>query len=462
MPPGAKTGRRDAILCTPGKDPAIPASEWAVVATPCKCRQGRAPRGRASRYDSRVIALRILVLTVGVAIGVIMPFSPVILSSLGFGSGAIGLIVSLGAIGITVAIPAWGHLADVRLGRPRTLQVSGVGAALVALALLGPWPAIALACLFIVFWVFEAAWQQTADAITVNALVGRGREFGRVRLLTSLSFAIGTTVAGFIYQQTGYAWAFVITAAAALAMVAASLGVPDVARADLAAHVRHSDDRTSASASRPRSWRLGSAGVALRVAPRLGTILVAIGLVHVGVISGNTFLGLRIIELGGGPSDVALSAGLSALAEIPSMLVVGWVASRVGLRGLFAISAMLYAVSLASWVVLDSPTLIIASRVLTGMAYASMTVGVVLTMAAVLPPELQATGQGLFQTTAFGATAVIANILGGFLYSTIGAGAVFGLGAVTAVIGCVVGWFVFPRRPEHPEMPAGDAIMAGT
>ena len=53
--------------------------QGAVVATRCK-----RPR-RRSLYNSRVIALRILVLTVGVAIGVIMPFSPVILSSLGFG-----------------------------------------------------------------------------------------------------------------------------------------------------------------------------------------------------------------------------------------------------------------------------------------------------------------------------------------------------------------------------------------
>ena len=123
---------------------------------------------------------------------------------------------------------------------------------------------------------------------------------------------------------------------------------------------------------------------------------------------------------------------------------------------------MLYAVSLAGWAVLDSPTLIIASRVLTGVAYASMTVGVVLTMAAILPPELQATGQGLFQTTAFGATAVVANVLGGFLYSTVGSGAVFGLGAITAVVGCVIGWFVFPRRSERSEIPPGDAIMAST
>ena len=41
--------------------------------------------------------------------------------------GEIGLITSAGAIGFTIAVPAWGHLADVRLGRPRTLQVCALG-----------------------------------------------------------------------------------------------------------------------------------------------------------------------------------------------------------------------------------------------------------------------------------------------------------------------------------------------
>jgi MFS transporter, PPP family, 3-phenylpropionic acid transporter len=409
-----------------------------------------------------VTALRVLVLTVGVAIGVIMPFGPVILQSLGFGPGAIGFILSIGAVAIAAAIPAWGHLADVRLGRPRTLQVCAIAAAVTLLALLVAWPPLILATLFVVFWVFQSAWQQLSDAITINMLRGRGIRYGRIRWLTSLSFAIATIVAGFIYRQAGYGTAFVIAAGTALVMAGASLGIPDVARADLAAHDRSSSTMPPGSSSRPRGWRLGSAGVALRVAPRLGLILVAIALVHVGVISGNTFLGLRLIELGGGPSDVALSAGISALAEIPSMMVVGWVASRVGLRGLFAISAGCYAICLAGWAVLDVPALIIASRLLTGVAYAAMTVGVVLTMASILPPELQATGQGLFQTTAFGATAVVANVVGGLLYSTVGSGAVFGLGAIAAVGGGVVGWFAFPRGMGRPEMPTSDAIMADT
>ncbi|HEX7474252.1 MAG TPA: MFS transporter [Candidatus Limnocylindrales bacterium] len=391
-------------------------------------------------------SLRIMVLSVGVAVGVFLPFVAVILAELGFSPSAIGLVFALGAIAFTVAVPAWGHLADVRLGRPRTLQVGAVGAAIVLLVLLGSWPRPVVAILFVAFWVFESSWQPLSDAMTVNALPGRGRGYARVRLLTSFSFAVGTVAAGLVFDRTGYRPAFVIAAVCALAMAIASAGIPDIARADLSAL------RSTLSAEGParggpaghRTWHFGSAGVALRVAPRLGLVLTAVALVHVGVISGNTFLGLRLVELGGGPSAVALSAGLSAVAEIPAMLVVGWAASRIGLRGLFAGSASIYAVCLASWAIADAPGLIIASRLLTGLAFAGLVVSVVLTIATLLPSDLQATGQTLFQMTAFGVAAIAANVVGGFLYGSVSPAAAFSLGALMAVVGAVVGWFVLP------------------
>ena len=196
-----------------------------------------------------------------------------------------------------------------------------------------------------------------------------------------------------------------------------------------------------------RTWGLGSAGVALRVAPRLVLILVAIALVHVALVATNSFLGLRIIELGGTPSDVGLAAGLSAITEIPAMMGVGWVVRRIGLRGLFAASAVLYAVCLGSWAVLTSPELIIASRVLTGLGFAGVTVGVVLTIAVVLPPDLQATGQGLFQMTAYGVDRLRRRTWSvGSCSGRSAAAPSFAFGALAAVAGCVVGWFAFPRR----------------
>ena len=83
-----------------------------------------------------MIALRVLNLALGLAIGVFVPFISVILASRGFGPAQIGLVASLGALGFTIAVPAWGHLADVRLGRPRTLQVCAIGAGVAVVLLL--------------------------------------------------------------------------------------------------------------------------------------------------------------------------------------------------------------------------------------------------------------------------------------------------------------------------------------
>ena len=198
---------------------------------------------------------------------------------------------------------------------------------------------------------------------------------------------------------------------------------------------------------------IGSLGVALKVAPRLGLVLLAVAALHIGIISGFTFLGLRLVELGGSPSDVALSSGVSAAAEIPAMLLAGQAARRLGLRWIFVGSALLYAACLASWTVLDSPGAIIATRAITGVAFAGVVVGTVLTIAALLPADLQATGQALFQTTAFGIAAIIANILGGLLYATVGFAAVFGLGAVLALVAAAIGWFAFPSRAADRVAP---------
>jgi PPP family 3-phenylpropionic acid transporter len=397
-----------------------------------------------------VIALRFVVLTLGVALGVFYPFISVILADLGFRPAEIGLIASIGAVGFTLSVPAWGHLADVRFGRPLTLQICAGGAALAVAAMTLPLPAVLIAALFMVFWVFESAWQPLADALTVNAV--DGRSYARVRSLTSLSFAAGAIVAGFVYDRTGYGAAFVAFVVASLAMAIAARHVPDVGRAVLG------DDRGHGpGAAAGRVARLGSAGVALRVAPRLALVLVAVSLLHVGIISGFTFLPLRIGEIGGQPSDVALAAGLSAAVEIPTMLVAGGVARRIGLRGMFVGSALIYAAALGSWIVLEVPAAIIVTRAFTGIAFAGAVVAVVLTVATLLPAQLQATGQSLYQTMAFGIAAIIANIVGGTLYGAIGHEAVFGLGALMAVAAATLGFWAFPRDATRRRADGGPA-----
>jgi len=389
-----------------------------------------------------VVALRVVVLALGAALAVIYPFISVILAERGFGPAEIGLIASIGALGFTVAVPAWGHLADVRLGRPRTLFVTGIAGAIAVALLVAPWPPLVIAILFWLFWIFESPWQPLADAVTVNAV---GRDYARVRLLTSLSFAVVVIAAGFLYDVTGYAAAYVLFAGCAVVMAIAALGVPDVARADLSAHREVGRRRL-----------LGSTGVAFRIAPRLALVLGAVGLVHVGILAGFTYLPLRIVELGGSSADVALASGSSAAMEIPAMLGAAAVARRIGLRGVFVGSALLYGVCMASWTVIEAVPLIILTRTLTGVAFAGILVGTVMTIGRLLPAELQATGQALYQTIAFGAAAIVANLVGGILYEVLGPAAVFAFGAGLAALAVVIGFVSWPRFRRVTATPTAE------
>lgn len=410
---------------------------------------------KSGGYDLRVMSLRFLVLAVGVALGVLYPFVAVILGSFGFSPGEIGGITALAALASTLAVLTWGHVADVRIGRTRTLQICVLGASAAALALLVHWPPVVIVLVVLVLYLFVSSYQPLADALTVNAIRSRSG-YARVRSLTSLSFAIAAVIAGFLYDRTGYGLAFILFAAASGVLAMSASGLPDAGRADLAAHVAAraptGDPGDAEGGPGPPRRGFGSAGVALRLAPRLRGVLVVITVLFIGLIASITFVGVRIVELGGRPSDVALASGVSAGAEVPTMFAASWIANRIGLRTMFAAGAALYAVVLIVWAFTDSPTVIIVSRLATGVAFAGVVVSVVLTIATLLPSDLQATGQALFSTTSTGVAAVVSNLVGGALYQWIGPAAVFGVAAALAGIAAAVGFVVFPARSSGPRV----------
>lgn len=390
-------------------------------------------------------ALRAAFLLNGAAQGVFYPFVSVILADRGVAPAGIGMITAATAAAFSLAVPAWGHVADVILGRRRALAVSALGAAAFVLLAGAPLPLVLVTLSFVGFSLFQSAWGPLSDALAVNAIVDHGREYARIRLLSSGGFGVVSALAGLLYDRTGYGPAFVLCALLAVALAGAAIRAPDLARADLGAVAR---GRT----------RGGSFAVALRIQPRIGPVLGVLFLGHVGIVAGFTYLPLRLVELGGGPSDVALNASVSALAEIPAMLLTGALAARVGIRGMVAASALLYAACFASWTVLDSPLLIVATRVATGFAFAGLWVGSVLTVAVLLPPRLQATGQGLYQVTAFGIAAVVANGGGGLLYGAFGSAAVFAVAAVLASAAGLLALLVFPRRGERVAREEDEVI----
>lgn len=404
--------------------------------------------------------LRILYLSSGLSFGTLFGFMPVLLRSKGFDPALIGLATSLGAVGYSIALPAWGHIGDIVSGPRRTLQMACIPAALFAVGLAAPLPVFGVILCVVVISAGAGPALALTDAMAVPALSDASRQYSGLRLVASLGGAGSAVACGLLYSQTGYAVApLVFVAAMAVAILAAQfipLGRDSERRRRAAAG-------PGRSASGPPRGRLGSVGEALGGRPRLLASLVSIAFVFAGVNVSALYVSLRVSDLGGGPLQVGLVNGVAAFAEIPGLLLAGWLAWRLGLRRVLAVSSLGLAACLASWVVLVDPLAILVTRFASGICFGGIVVSYVLAMARLLPARLSATGQALFQATGFGLSAIVANLAGGILYGAAGALGVFGAGAVCTAIGGLIGLVALPVKAEsrpEPAIPAA-APMVG-
>ena len=407
--------------------------------------------------------LRALYLSNGLAIGALYGFVPVLLQSRGFQPALIGLTTGLGSLAYTLALPAWGHLGDVVSGPRRTLQMACIPAAIFALGFNAPLPAVGIMVCQMVITGGGGPTLALTDAMTVPALgKNASRDYSRLRLLTSLGAAGSAIACGVLYARIGYVAAPFVYSLTMLATAACAMFVPlgrDSERHRTARRARAG----RVARAKPERGRFGSVGEAFKVQPRLLGILVSVTLIFLGFMAGNTYIPLRISDLGGGPSVVGLSNGIASGAEVPGRILAGWLVSRIGLRTLLTVSALGFAACMGSWIVLADAGSIVVTRFAAGVFFGGIFFSFVLTMSRLLPVRLQSTGQTLFQACCFGLAAIAANVAGGVLYAVAGPLGVFGVGGVCTIAGGLVGFAVLPARDEaRPVWAAEPAETAET
>jgi MFS transporter, PPP family, 3-phenylpropionic acid transporter len=381
-------------------------------------------------------SLRALFLATGTWTAAIAPFSAVILRSRGVDTATIGLLAAASAVAATVLVPVWGHLADVVVGRTYAFGIAVLIAAAASIALLLPLPVWLLAAILSSFAIFPAMFLALADSLAVDSLPVPDRQYGALRGLASLSYAVGVIVAGFVYDRAGYA-----------AVPLVSLGWAGV----LLLVLRRTPDRTRDPGVRAlaaghggdaAAGRLGSVSRALAVQPLLLPVLVVFAVAYTGMLGAVLFLGIRIVELGGQPSDVALTFGIAAFAEIPGLVMAGWLVRHIGIRWLVLVTLVGLGLCTLSWGVLGTPDAINATRIVTGVCFGALTAARVVLVGRLLPDELQATGQTMLQAATFGLGTALGALIGGIVYGALGPTASFTLAGALVVTGGVGAWVV--------------------
>lgn len=371
-------------------------------------------------------AVQVEFLIFGVIIAGFFPFIGLFLDARGLTKGEIGVVFSLQAAARMLVAPVWGHLADTRLGRQRTLILSVAGWGFGALLL---W-----------WWGNGFATAAATGAVLAGLSVGAGPAidslalellgkanltgYGRIRAWESLSYALASLVIGAVLEAAGVEWAMPICAVASF--VAAAWAVPTIER--------------DSPKRKDEHGRFGAVGAVFRESPRFAAFLGGIFLLWMGFSAAWNFIGLRIESKGGGPFLVGVGAFLGGLVEVVVMRSSSRLQRRFGLRTVYVMGCGVYAAGFLLWSVADNATVLSVLTTLEGFGFALLfTTGIVI-IGKLVPSSLYATGNSVATTVGFGIAPIFANLVGGYVWERFGSGALYLGSSALAVIASFLVW----------------------
>ncbi len=357
------------------------------------------------------------------AVGVYMPYWPLWLDSRGLSPEEIGWVLA-GAFWIKVAAqPAVARIAD-RGGRTRRLTAALAAASACAFAVLsgaeGFWAvavlaAVAAACHQPVLPVMES--------VALRRAAADGLDYGRVRLWGSVAFIAATAGAGrWLDGRDAGGLVWIVAGAMALVALSCALAPERPRGAEPPGARRGAGAATGGARGRPAIARVFT--------PAFVALLAAAGAIHAShsVLYGFGSLHWRAIGIG----ETAIGAfwAVGVAAEIALFAVAG--RARLGAGRLLALAAVAATIRWPLLAVAESVPLVLAAQLLHGLSFGAAHLGAMAVLSRAVPPELSATGQGVFYALVGGVLSGCAMPLAGRLFGALGADAFWVMAAIAA------------------------------
>ena len=381
------------------------------------------------------------------AVAAYVPYIAVYLRASGLDLGTVGLLIALQATVSLVAAPIWGALAD-GLGDVRApILVASLLAAGAAILLASAREPLALTASIVLLAAGTSGITPMVDSKAVR-MVGQRDRIGRARAWGSAAFIVIAFATGAAIGQLGPVGMFVLYGPMLVAT-----GIAAFALLRLPA-----DDRTGRSPVTRSRGRVAGALSAFSLTtivgairqPIIGRFFVGSIVVWTAFATLQTFISLRVVQLGGDATVVGATWSIAALTEIPLMFAFPNLARRFSAERLVIVGAVAFGLRAAAVAVVASPWAVVAVSPLGGIGFAFFYVGTVTWVAGAVPRSVQATAQGVFTGTAVSIGAIGGSVLGGLIGGAFTLPVLFGLAAVGHVFGVMLVWRAIGRRRTAP------------
>lgn len=360
-------------------------------------------------------------------------------NKLHFTSTQIGTVFAAVAIVSVLTQPFWGARGDRMKSRNALIRILCAASAGVMLCVLfaKSYPLVlALICLFASFYM---SIQPMGDSVILESLQKHNHPFGPIRLAGGLSFAVSSTLFGWILNQSGKpVLAIYFTAGLLCLVLLATFALP-----------RTPGHQADGGTRMKMTALFKMKGLMLLLAFSI-PIQVTMGYFY-------SFFSNHFVSLEGGNSALlGWCYFISAGCEIPYLLLSDKLFQKIGAGKLLCISALTLT---ARWLIVGFSSdyrVVMASQALHGWGFIVMTVAVAKYISLTVPNELKASGQMLLAIVSFGISRVIGNLGGGLLADAMGLQNVYFVSAGV----CLASFFVFgPYFLKRPALNGAEGCF---
>jgi MFS transporter, PPP family, 3-phenylpropionic acid transporter len=355
--------------------------------------------------------------------GTLTTYAPLYFAFHGVGAAEAGVLMSLVQVMRIVGPTLWGWVADHTSRRVLVLRMTALGALLA-------FSGIAFGSSFMHFFVamvclnlFTSAQGPLTEALMLAEMRGDTSRYGRVRLWGSLGFVAAVMAAGFLLDRLGVAALPWLAGAVLLLVLAQSLRIREAPRADGA----HAAPRLLEVLRKPAVIAF-FAQAALMVGA------------HTSLYA---FYSLYLERAGYGKTVIGAMWSLGVLAEVVFFYFQAGLMRRAGVRAMmmasFAVALLRFAAIGfgAGWL-----AVLVLAQLLHAFTFAAHHCASITAMQRWFGGALQARGQALFMSIAYGIGGTCGGLFMSWCWETLGPQSVYGAAAgLTLLAGGAAGLF---------------------
>lgn len=358
-------------------------------------------------------------------------FVPVYFEHYGFSNTQIGLLLSVGPFIALLAQPLWGTVSDRAKTKNSVLLMLLAGSAICMLIFPLSVHFVYVLVLICLFMFFQTPVYAIGDAITLEALEQRGfGNFSLIRMAGTFGFAMMSVLFGFLAEDQ-INWLFPVNFAVFAVCFLTVLRFP----------------RVEGHQSSGRKMHMGT----LFRYRKLMLYMSVSFVFHITLGFYYAFYPLYFQELGATSTWIGWSMLISALSEIPFLLLSGVLFQRIPVSYILLGAGVATAIRWYVYAIIENPIWMFPAQALHGLIFIVLTVTMAIVINREVPDELKASGQTLHALLCLGVARIIGSFFGGVVSEFVGMRKVFLYNAILSVLCVVVFGIVFVLQERKKE-----------